>query len=210
MRSGRNELAAKNAKFTKRNRICRGDQPVALLGLRGLGRQSPIHSGLSLPLEVDKPLPGAAPPSPNRRPSLRALPTSIWALGFGSLFMDTSSELVHSLLPLYMAGELGREHGHDWICIEGIAEATAAITKVFSGVLSDYLGKRKFLVVLGYGLGVIDQTGISACDIDLVGVRRALRRPGGRGNPPAPRAMRWWRTLLHLRCVARPMDCASR
>jgi MFS family permease len=78
----------------------------------------------------------------------------IWALGFGSLFMDASSELVHSLLPLYMATILGASMVTIGF-IEGIAEATAAITKVFSGVLSDYLGKRKFLVVLGYGLGAI-------------------------------------------------------
>ena len=79
---------------------------------------------------------------------------SIWALGFGSLFMDTSSELVHSLLPVYMATILGASMVTIGF-IEGIAEATAAITKVFSGVLSDYLGKRKFLVVLGYGLGAV-------------------------------------------------------
>ena len=78
----------------------------------------------------------------------------IWALGFGSLFMDTSSELVHSLLPVYMATILGASMVTIGF-IEGIAEATAAITKVFSGVLSDYLGKRKFLVVLGYGLAAL-------------------------------------------------------
>jgi len=78
----------------------------------------------------------------------------IWALGFGSLFMDTSSELVHSLLPVYMVTILGASMVTIGF-IEGIAEATAAITKVFSGVLSDYLGKRKFLVVLGYGLGAV-------------------------------------------------------
>ncbi len=105
-------------------------------------------------MEVDKPLPGAAPTSPTRRPSLGALPTSIWALGFGSLFMDTSSELVHSLLPLYMTANLGASMVTIGF-IEGIAEATAAITKVFSGALSDYWGKRKFLVILGYGLGAI-------------------------------------------------------
>jgi MFS family permease len=78
----------------------------------------------------------------------------IWALGFGSLFMDTSSELVHSLLPVYMATILGASMVTIGF-VEGIAEATAAITKVFSGVLSDYLGKRKFLVVLGYGLSAL-------------------------------------------------------
>jgi MFS family permease len=92
--------------------------------------------------------------SPVARQSLRSLPMGIWALGFGSLFMDTSSELVHSLLPIYMATILGASMLTIGF-IEGIAEATAAVTKVFSGVLSDYLGKRKFLVVLGYGLGAL-------------------------------------------------------
>jgi MFS family permease len=92
--------------------------------------------------------------SPVAWQSLRSLPMGIWALGLGSLFMDTSSELVHSLLPVYMATILGASMVTIGF-IEGIAEATAAVTKVFSGVLSDYLGKRKFLVVLGYGLGAL-------------------------------------------------------
>jgi MFS family permease len=79
------------------------------------------------------------------------MPAGIWALGLGSMFMDISSELVHSLLPLFMVGVLGASMVTVGL-VEGIAEATAAITKVFSGALSDYLGKRKFLLVLGYGL----------------------------------------------------------
>lgn len=90
----------------------------------------------------------------SRRSIYRQLPKGIWVLGFGSLFMDTSSELVHSLLPVFMATVLGASMPTIGI-IEGIAEATAAITKVFSGVLSDYFGKRKTLVVLGYGLSAI-------------------------------------------------------
>lgn len=85
---------------------------------------------------------------------LRRLPHSIWALGFVSLFMDTSSELIHSLLPLFLATNLGASPTAIGL-IEGVAEAATAITKVFSGTLSDYLGKRKLLVVLGYGLGAI-------------------------------------------------------
>jgi MFS family permease len=105
-------------------------------------------------MQRDKNLLGAERDSPAPRQSLRSLPIGIWVLGFGSLFMDTSSELVHSLLPVYMATILGASMVTIGF-IEGIAEATAAITKVFSGVLSDYLGKRKFLVVLGYGLGAV-------------------------------------------------------
>jgi MFS family permease len=79
------------------------------------------------------------------------LPAGIWALGFCSLFMDISSELIHSLLPIFMVTALGASMVTVGI-IEGVAEATAAIMKVFSGALSDYLGKRKFLLVLGYAL----------------------------------------------------------
>jgi MFS family permease len=82
----------------------------------------------------------------------RALPKGVWALGFGSLLMDTSSELIHSLLPMFMVTTLGASMVTVGF-IEGIAEATAAIVKVFSGALSDYLGKRKLLVVTGYALG---------------------------------------------------------
>jgi MFS family permease len=82
----------------------------------------------------------------------RNLPKGIWALGFVSMFMDISSELIHSLLPIYMTTVLGVSMITVGF-IEGIAEATAAITKVFSGTLSDYLGKRKWLAVLGYALG---------------------------------------------------------
>jgi MFS family permease len=79
------------------------------------------------------------------------LPAGIWALGLGSLFMDISSELIHSLLPAFIVTVLGASMVTIGL-IEGVAEATAAVTKVFSGALSDYLGKRKFLLVLGYAL----------------------------------------------------------
>ena len=82
------------------------------------------------------------------------MPAAIWALGFGSLFMDASSELIHSLLPIFMVGTLGATMTTVGL-IEGVAEATAAITKVFSGALSDYLGKRKFLMILGYALAAL-------------------------------------------------------
>ncbi len=89
----------------------------------------------------------------NRAPVF-ALPLGIWALGFGSLFMDMSSELIHSLLPLFMASGLGVSVATIGL-VEGIAEATAAVTKVFSGTISDWIGKRKLLVVLGYGLAAL-------------------------------------------------------
>lgn len=85
---------------------------------------------------------------------LRSLPPTVWALGLGSLFMDMSSELVHSLLPIFMATVLGASMVTIGL-VEGAAEAAAAVTKMFSGVLSDHLRKRKFLVILGYGLAAI-------------------------------------------------------
>jgi MFS family permease len=81
----------------------------------------------------------------------RRIPAGIWALGFVSLLMDVSSELIHALLPIYLVTVLGTSALTVGI-IEGIAEATAAITKIFSGALSDQLGKRKVLAALGYGL----------------------------------------------------------
>ena len=86
--------------------------------------------------------------------SYHKLPRGIWMLGFVSLCMDASSELVHSLLPVLMTSVLGASMLTVGF-IEGIAEAAAAITKVFSGVLSDYFRKRKLLAVLGYGLAAL-------------------------------------------------------
>jgi sugar phosphate permease len=84
----------------------------------------------------------------------RKMPRSIWALGFVSMFMDISSELVHSLLPIFMGTVLGASMATIGI-VEGVAEGAAAITKVFSGAISDYFGKRKFLAVLGYALSAM-------------------------------------------------------
>ncbi|RYF78655.1 MAG: MFS transporter [Comamonadaceae bacterium] len=92
---------------------------------------------------------GAVPPR-----GARAVPRSVWALGFVSMFMDISSEMVHALLPLYMVAVLGTSVLAVGL-IEGIAEATASIVKVFSGAISDRLGKRKLLAVIGYGLGAL-------------------------------------------------------
>ncbi|WP_374438103.1 MFS transporter [Inhella sp.] len=94
------------------------------------------------------PAPGPAPPHPPR------LPTAIWVLGFVSLLMDISSEMIHSLLPLFLVGSLGASALVVGL-IEGLAEATALIVKVFSGALSDYLGRRKGLALFGYALGAL-------------------------------------------------------
>jgi MFS family permease len=90
----------------------------------------------------------------SQKAGYRGLPGEIWALGFVSMFMDISSELVHSLLPVFLATVLGTSMVTIGI-IEGMAEAAAAITRIFSGALSDYFGKRKWLAVIGYALGAI-------------------------------------------------------
>src|SRR5437588_9241059 len=84
----------------------------------------------------------------------RAIPGSVIALGFVSLFMDTSSVIIHSLLPSFLVTVLGVSALSVGI-IEGIAEATTSITRIFSGVISDWMGRRKPLVLLGYGLAAL-------------------------------------------------------
>lgn len=118
--------------------------------------------------------------------SWRALPAGIWALGFGSLFMDVSSEMIHSLLPIFMVTTLGVSMVTVGF-IEGIAQATAAILKVFSGTLSDYLGKRKFLMILGYGLAAFTKPIFPLADsIGWVFTARFIDRIG-KGIRGAPR-----------------------
>jgi Na+/melibiose symporter-like transporter len=78
----------------------------------------------------------------------RTLPRGVIALGFVSMFMDVSSEMIHSLLPVFLVGVLGLSTLTVGL-IEGIAESTAAVTKIFAGVASDWIGKRKHLVLLG-------------------------------------------------------------
>ena len=88
--------------------------------------------------------------------TLGRIPKGVWVLGGVSLLMDVSSEMIHSLLPLFMATTLGASVIIIGL-IEGLAEATALILKVFSGVISDYVGKRKGLALLGYGLGALSK-----------------------------------------------------
>src|SRR3954453_2650724 len=88
------------------------------------------------------------------RRGLAAIPRGVWTLGIVSLCMDLSSELIHSLLPLYMSIVLGASTFTIGI-VEGIAEALALIVKVFSGVWSDVVRKRKALVVIGYGMAAL-------------------------------------------------------
>jgi MFS family permease len=136
----------------------------------------------------------AADPPAQPRPRL---PTAIWVLGFVSLLMDVSSEMVHSLLPLFMVGTLGASAFTVGL-IEGAAEATALIVKVFSGALSDYLGRRKGLALLGYGLGAATKPIFAlAGGIGWIVAARLTDRVG-KGIRGAPR------------CAGRRSACANR
>ena len=114
------------------------------------------------------------------------LPAAIWALGFVSLLMDVSSEMVHSLLPLYLVTAVGASALVVGV-IEGLAEALALMVKVFSGALSDYWGKRKGLAVFGYSLGALSKPLFAlASGAGLVLVARLIDRTG-KGIRGAPR-----------------------
>ena len=115
-----------------------------------------------------------------------ALPAGVWVLGFVSLLMDISSEMIHSLLPMFLVGTLGVSVLAVGF-IEGFAEATALITKVFSGALSDYLGKRKGLAVLGYAMGALSKPVFAlAGGVGAVVTARFVDRVG-KGIRGAPR-----------------------
>jgi MFS family permease len=122
----------------------------------------------------------------NRPGTRRGIPAGVWALGFVSMLMDISSEMIHALLPVYMMTVLGTSALTVGV-IEGIAEATASITKVFSGALSDWLGKRKFLAALGYGLAAFTKPIFPlASSIEWLIAARFIDRVG-KGIRGAPR-----------------------
>ncbi|MGZ8253177.1 MAG: MFS transporter [Methylophilaceae bacterium] len=133
---------------------------------------------------------------------LNRIPAGVWVLGFVSLLMDVSSEMIHSLLPLFMVNILGASTLTVGI-IEGLAESTALIVKVFSGVLSDYLGKRKGLALFGYTLGALTKPCFAlASSAGLVLTARLLDRVG-KGVRGAPRdALVADITSAHLRGAA--------
>lgn len=118
-------------------------------------------------------------------PAKRLSPT-VWALGLVSLFMDISSEIIHSLLPVFLVSVLGA--GMQTVgLIEGVAEATAMITRIFSGTLSDWLGRRKILALCGYGLGALSKPLFAlAPGVGVVFTARFIDRIG-KGVRGAPR-----------------------
>lgn len=124
---------------------------------------------------------------PNSQPRIaQRIPRSVWALGFVSLLMDVSSEMIHSLLPLFLVTSLQISTTNLGL-LEGLAEATALIVKIFSGVISDYLGKRKALALFGYGLGAFSKPLFAVAEaIQLIYAARLIDRIG-KGIRGAPR-----------------------
>ncbi len=119
-------------------------------------------------------------------PSTPRLPAAIWVLGCVSLLMDVSSEMIHALLPMFMVGPLGLSVALVGL-LEGLAEATALLLKVFSGVISDWVGRRKALALLGYGLGAASKPLFAlATGAGLIFTARLLDRVG-KGIRGAPR-----------------------
>ncbi len=118
--------------------------------------------------------------------SLAQIPRGVWTLGFVSLLMDVSSEMIHSLLPMFLVTVL-RASAFTVGLIDGLAEATALIVRVFSGTLSDYLRRRKALAVLGYGLSAFSKPLFAiATSPALVLIARLCDR-AGKGIRGAPR-----------------------
>jgi MFS family permease len=118
--------------------------------------------------------------------ALSRVPLPVWTLGFVSMLMDVSSELIHSLLPLFLVTVLGTSTFAVGI-IEGIAEASAMVVKVFSGYLSDYFRNRKVLTVLGYGLAAVTKPIFPlASSLAWIVVARLVDRVG-KGIRGAPR-----------------------
>ncbi len=114
------------------------------------------------------------------------VPIGVWVLGVVSMLMDISSEMIHSLLPLFMVTTLGAS-AFEVGLVEGLAESTALVVKVFSGALSDYLGRRKALTVLGYAIGAVTKPLFAmAPTMGVVLTARLLDRVG-KGVRGAPR-----------------------
>ena len=137
-----------------------------------------------------------------------SLPRGIWMLGFVSLFMDVSSEMIHAILPLFVVGTLGASAALLGL-LEGLAEAAAQISKLFSGVLSDRWGSRKGLALLGYGMAaVVKPLFPLASSVTAVFIARFADRIG-KGIRGAPRdALVAYIAPPELRGL--PLACGSR
>ena len=114
------------------------------------------------------------------------IPRTVWALGFVSLFMDISSEMIHALLPLFLTVSLGASVVVVGL-IEGVAEATASVAKVFSGYLSDRIGRRKPLILVGYALGALSKPFFALAGAPLMVFAARFADRIGKGLRGAPR-----------------------
>jgi MFS family permease len=117
---------------------------------------------------------------------MQKIPRGVWVLGFVSLFMDVSSEMIHALLPVFLIGTLGISATLLGL-IEGIAEATAHITKLFSGLLSDRFGNRKYLALLGYGMAAAVKPLFPLAESALAVFTARIADRMGKGIRGAPR-----------------------
>ncbi len=114
------------------------------------------------------------------------IPRNVWVVGWVSFFMDVSSEMVYPLVPLFLSSTLGVSKSVIGL-IEGIAESSASVTKLFSGILADRFGKHKFLMTLGYGISTASRPLLaSATGWGLVLTARFTDRVG-KGFRTAPR-----------------------
>ena len=118
--------------------------------------------------------------------ALKGVPRTVWALGFVSLFMDLSSEMIHALLPIFLVSVLGASPALLGM-IEGLSEGAVSITKVFSGWLSDRLGARKWLAVAGYGLAALTKPVFPFARTPLEVLAARLADRIGKGVRGAPR-----------------------
>jgi MFS family permease len=118
--------------------------------------------------------------------TLKQIPSGIWILGFVSLLMDISSEMIHSLLPLFLVTSLQASVATVGL-MEGLAESTALLVKMFSGVLSDYLGRRKGLALFGYALSALTKPLFAIAPAAGVVLGARLLDRVGKGIRGAPR-----------------------
>jgi MFS family permease len=133
---------------------------------------------------------------------MKQIPAGVWILGFVSMLMDISSEVIHSLLPMFLVTTLGASVFVVGL-LEGLAESTALIVKIFSGTLSDYLGRRKGLAVFGYALGALTKPLFAIAPTAGVVLTARLLDRVGKGVRGAPRdALVADLTPAHLRGAA--------
>lgn len=118
--------------------------------------------------------------------AVKALPRGVWMLGITSLFMDMSSEMAHAVLPLFLVGTLGASVAMVGL-IDGLAEAVAQVLKLVSGVLSDRVGRRKWLAVAGYGLSALTKPLFPLAGSSLAVLVARLADRVGKGIRGSPR-----------------------